>query len=137
MIGYRLRNNDVHIFFEDNDVKRLGEGKIEGQYVNLRFSGNNIINIGKVCKLETELVPDLDDMVRTTGEKDKNKSFTFYGIQISQRVWNDIISDGWGGNLKGFRNVILIDVDRLGDSQDSRTRSYIDSYRILKSKIKQ
>ena len=35
MLGYTQENNDIFVFFESGELLRLGEGKIQGNYINI------------------------------------------------------------------------------------------------------
>jgi hypothetical protein len=74
MLGETRPNNDVYIFFENDEIERLEHGKIKGTYFNCRDSS-------KICLLEASIEDEIPGKIETSGKRDE-KGFFMNGFHI-------------------------------------------------------
>lgn len=105
MIGYTAGNNDIYVFFERDDVVRLGKRMISGTYVNIKEPP--VIGVLKVSVEE-----DLDDITKTSVIK-RGEDVKFMHLKIKGRVYRSFVERGFYESHEGFRHVCLRDINKL------------------------
>ncbi len=106
MLGETRQNNDVYIFFENDEIERLGHEKIKGTYFNFKDSS-------KTCSLEAFIDDEMGDIIKTSGEKDEEGFFIMYYIRISRREYETLKERRTGGTHEGFRHIELLDASNI------------------------
>jgi len=122
MLGETRQNNDVYIFFENDEIERLRNEKIQGIYFNFK-------NSSKTCSLEASVDNKMEDRIKTSGEKDEEGFFTQFHIKLNRREYETLLERRTGGIHEGFRHIELLDAGNI-ENLDFRDRS---SYRQLKN----
>lgn len=110
ILGCTQSNNDVHVFFENDEIEQLEKGTVKGTYFNLK-------DPSKTCPLEASVENEIKK-IATSGEKDKEGIFmTKFYIKISPREYQTLKEKRTAGTHDGFRHIELLDAsnpDNLG-----------------------
>lgn len=106
MLGYVAPNNDVFIFFENNEIELLAKEKIKGSFVNFE-------NPDLIVPLEVMVDNETNDRIKTDCEKDKEGNFLWYSLKMRQRDYNQFEERRVYGLHEGSRHVNLIDVNKM------------------------
>jgi hypothetical protein len=132
MLGYTQENNDIFVFFESGELLRLGEGKIQGNYINI----NHPEQIGLL-----EAVVDEDfcrkrmELVTTTAERNPNGFVLSMVVSMMQGVYEAVVERGRYEFHEGFRHINLLDANRL-DFFDASNYEQLKIYLARHSKPK-
>jgi len=110
MLGYTRPNNDLHIFFEENEIERLLREKITGRYFNPQYPSRK-------CLLEAFINNDIDDGVKTSGQK-KDEFMTYFLLEIRGPEYHRLKHKGSLELHQGFRHVCLTDASGELNFQD-------------------
>ncbi len=105
MLGYTLSNNDVYIFFEDDEIGRL-PGGVVGKYFNL-------ICPHVVGALKASVDDSIPDLITTPTTKDAQGFVTEMSLLMRKNVYEKLVSRGTAGTHEGFRHIELLDANRL------------------------
>ncbi len=121
MLGYTQPNNDVYIFFENDDIERLERGKIQGTYFNLK-------DPSKTGLLEASINDEISDRMKTSANRDENGFWTWLLLEMRTREY-EILIERRGRELhEGYRHICLIDASQV----DAMNFSDQTNYRQLK-----
>ncbi len=111
MLGYTQPNNDVYIFFENNEIERLETEKIQGTYFNLR-------DPSITCLLEASIDDSINDIIKTLGHKNNDGFMTWLHLQMRTREYH-IFRERRSFELhEGFRHICLKDANDLDFSNN-------------------
>jgi len=106
MLGETRQNNDVYIFFENDEIERLGHEKIQGTYFNFK-------DPSKTCSLEASVDDEIEDRIKTSGEKDEEGFMTWIHIKMNKERYETLIGKRTSGIHDGFRHVELLDASNI------------------------
>ena len=121
MLGYTQSNNDVYIFFENDEIERLEREKIQGTYFNLK-------DPTKTGLLEASVNDEISDRMKTSANQDENGFWTWLLLEMRSRDY-EILSERRSFELhEGFRHICLRDASHL----DTLNFSDQTNYRQLK-----
>ena len=124
MLGCRVSNSDVFIFFEEDEVRLLESQKIEGTYVSI---------VGDLYfgTLSAELTDaDLVEKVETDISKNDKEEISLMQVLIHYRsAYPRLVEKGSFGDHQGYRHVYLLDIKRGLDKNE------LDIYNYLKRKV--
>ncbi|NOQ55429.1 MAG: hypothetical protein GQ477_01340 [Nanohaloarchaea archaeon] len=121
MLGETRQNNDVYIFFENDEIERLRHEKIQGTYFNFK-------NPSKTCSLDASIDNEMRDRIKTSGEKNEEGFFTRFHIKINLERYETLVEKRTSGIHEGFRHIELLDASNM-DNLDFGDRF---GYRQLK-----
>lgn len=122
MLGYTQQNNDIFVFFESDEISKLSEGKIQGEYINVTQHQE----IGRLEAVIDEVVCRKGmDTIITNVQRNSNGVISSMSISVMQRVYDYLVEMGKYESHEGFRHIHLIDVNRIDFSAEL-------SYRQLK-----
>jgi len=117
MLGETRQNNDVYIFFENDEIERLGHEKIQGTYFNFK-------DPSKTCLLEAFVDDEMGDRIKTSGEKNEEGFFTLFHIKISRERYETLVEKRTSGIHDGFRHVELLDASNVENLNPGDRFSY-------------
>ncbi|MFW5846737.1 MAG: hypothetical protein ACOCUU_01120 [Nanoarchaeota archaeon] len=106
MLGETLQNNDVYIFFENDEIERLGYEKIKGIYVNFQ-------DPSRICPLEASVNDEIEDEIKTSGKKDEEGFFPWFHIKLNKRKHEILVERRTCGIHEGFRHIDLLDASNI------------------------
>lgn len=106
MLGETRQNNDVYIFFENDEIERLGHEKIQGTYFNFK-------DPSKTCPLEASIDEKIGDRIKISGEKNDKGFFTQFHIKLNQREYETLAERRTWGTHEGFRHIELLDANNV------------------------
>ena len=106
MLGYTQPNNDVYVFFENDEIERASKEKIQGSYFNLR-------DLPIIGLLEVFIDDSIKDSIETETEKDERGLVKKITLKIRTREHQKIMSRGTCELHQGFRHICLRDANRL------------------------
>ena len=118
MIGYtQTCNNDVYVFFEGDDVDRLGrEGRLEGIYVSGDLQRKGVLDVAiddRACR----------QMMNTAFARRDNGGCS---VRIMKRVYDKLVETGSAEPHEFFGHIILRGANNLsmmGQINYNRLRS--------------
>ncbi len=128
MLGYVAPNNDVFIFFENNEIGLLAEEKINGFFINFR-------NPDLIVPLEVMVDNEINDRIKTDCKRDDDGNFLQYSLRVRQRDYNQFKERRVYGLHEGYRHVNLIDINKMDSFDESNFRQlchYRDKHLRLK-----
>jgi len=107
MLGYSQENNDVYIFFEEEEIEGLGRGSIRGTYFNLNDPSLSSL-------LEVSIDDSIKDMV--VSEVDKNEANLVTNFHLKMRLveYHRFLERRALDIHEGYRHIILRDTINLG-----------------------
>lgn len=105
MLGYTHKNNDLFVFFENDELSRLNKEIIRGFHINAteEISKLEAAVDNELCKME---------LIATTTQKET------ISISIMRRVYDSLIERGKYELHEGYRHINLQDANRLDFSQE-------------------
>ena len=106
MLGYTQPNNDVYIFFENDEIERLKREKIQGTYFNLKDPSVTGV-------LEVSINDAIGDRMETLGDKNDDGFMTWLCLQMKTREYELFIERGSRELHEGFRHICLKDANNL------------------------
>lgn len=106
MLGETRQNNDVYIFFEDDEIERLRNEKIQGTYFNFK-------DPSKTCSLKASIDDEMEDLIKTSGEKDEEGFMTWFHIKMNRRKYETLKEKRTSGIHEGFRHIELLDASNI------------------------
>ena len=116
MLGYTHKNNDVFVFFESGELSRLGERKIQGNYINV----NHPEVIGELeCVVDEEICKKRMELIVTTTQRIPNGAVSSMLVSMMQRIYDALIERGRYELHEGYRHINLLDASRLDFSNES------------------
>ena len=118
MLGFTQPNNDIIVFFENDDLARLENEKVRGVYFN---PGDP----KKAGLLESEVNDKIDDRVKTSINLDENGCLTKLSLEMRIREYKIIVEKGYHEIHEGYRHISLIDVSRTGTLDFSNRTNYM------------
>ena len=122
MLGYTQPDNDVYIFFENYEIKKLEREKIQGTYFNLK-------NPAKIGLLEASINNEIYDRIKTSINKNEEKFITNLLLEMRTIEYKIIQEKGLLKLHEGFRHVYLINSNNLdfSDKINYRQLKYWES----------
>jgi len=124
MLGYMLKNNDVHIFLEDDDAKNLETQTITGTFINLD-------KVSETGTLEASIDKNIG-MLKTSADFDEEtwlvKSMS---LKLNERNYEKLMDRGSVGTHEGSKHIDVIDTNNL-DRLDYTSKS---NYKFLLREI--
>ncbi|MBT7903290.1 hypothetical protein HN587_05485 [Candidatus Woesearchaeota archaeon] len=121
MLGYIQPNNDVYIFFENDEIERLGREKIQGTYFNLN-------DPSKTGLLEAAVNDAIDCLMKTSANRDENGFWNWLFLEMRSREYHSLKERRTSELPEGFRHICLRDASQ----QDALNFSDQINYRQLK-----
>jgi len=110
MIGTTLKNNDIHIFFEDEDIDNLLIGKVIGSYINLC----NMYKPGRIISgVDNKLCEQKMELTYATASKTEDGLVHLLELAISDRAYAGLTERGSFEDHQGYRHIHLIDTARM------------------------
>src|SRR3989344_2941703 len=113
MLGCRMSNSDVFIFFEEGEVGLLESQKIEGTYVSI---------VGDLYfgTLSAELTDaDLAEKVETDISKNDKEEISLMQVLIHYRsAYPRLVEKVFFGDHQGYRHFYLLDIKRGLDKNE-------------------
>jgi len=106
MLGYTQPSGDVYIFFEEDEVERLGQEKILGTYFNFNDSS-------KTCLLEASVDDAIDNLTVARGVGDGSDFIEEFCVKMRRSVYSRFKELGSFEDHQGFRHVCLCDAGEL------------------------
>ena len=113
MLGYTHDNNDIFVFFENDELSRLREEKIQGNHIHA--SHPDVIGDLETV-VDEELCKKKMELIVTTIQKYQNGAISSMIVSIMQRVYDDLIKRGKYQLHEGYRHINFLDADRLNFS---------------------
>ena len=105
MLGYTQSNNDVYIFFEDDDIERLGREKIQGTYFNIK-------DPKKIGLLEASVNDEINYLTKTSTDRDESGFWNWFFIEMRLSVY-ELFKERRSQELhEGYRHICLRDVSQ-------------------------
>ena len=124
MLGYMLKNNDVHIFLEDDDAKNLETQTITGTFINLD-------KVSETGTLEASIDKNIG-MLKTSADFDEEtwlvKSMS---LKLNERNYEKLMDRGSVGTHEVSKHIDVIDTNNL-DRLDYTSKS---NYKFLLREI--
>jgi len=102
MLGYTQPNNDIYVFFEEDEIERLETEKIKGTYFNLA-------DTSKTGLLEASVDDSINDMIKVSAGKDDNGFMEYLLLEIRSREYQRLKERRSFELHEGFRHICLID----------------------------
>jgi hypothetical protein len=102
MLGETRKNNDVYIFFQDDEVERLKDNEIQGIYFNFQ-------DVSRTCTLRASLDNNIIKEIDTLGEINQEGFFTEFKVKLNQEKYKTLKERGTCGVNEGFRHIELFD----------------------------
>lgn len=102
MIGYVVpNNNNLYLFFENDEMRFLQDGALTGTFVNFKAPE-------KQGSLEVMIDDSIDDLIITDLEKDDSEMFiTSYTVKMRSSIYHKFLHRNTYGVHEGFRHVNL------------------------------
>ncbi len=122
MIGYTAPSNDLYIFFEGDEIKRLETEKVVGTFVNF----DNPSVTGSLDAVVDDSLP-MSYQVKTPTEKDDDLNVITMSIQMRGWVYDALKRRRTVEIHEGFRHVCLRDADNL-EFQDQFNYEQLKEY---------
>jgi hypothetical protein len=125
MLGETLGGNDVYIFFENDEIERLRDKKIQGIYFNFKDSS-------KTCSLEASVDDEMRNRIEVSGKNDESGFFNQFHVKLNRWEYETLIERRTGGVHEGFRHIYLLDASNIenldfGDRFSYRQLKYYQS----------
>ncbi len=122
MLGYTAQDSNVFVFFENDEIERLGKEKIHGLYFNSGYPQF-------IGQLEVAIDDMIYDRIKTSGIKNEDEDFTLYCLLMKRREYEIFNEKRAYGLHEGFRHVNFIDVNNMdfGDKFNYRKLCYYRS----------
>jgi hypothetical protein len=114
MLGYTESiSSNVYIFFEGDEIEKLGEERIKGAYINLE-------NPGVVGSLEAVVDDELPIyyQVKTPTVKDDDLNVTQMTLLMGRSVYNQLKERRSVELHEGCRHICLRDVNNLSLAEE-------------------
>jgi len=108
MLGYTQPNNDVYIFFENDEIQRLAREKIQGIYFNLR-------DPSKTGLLEASINDEISDRMKTSARKNDEGFMEWLLLEMRSHEYDLLIERGGRELHEGYRHICLLDASKLDD----------------------
>ncbi len=112
MIGYsNPRNNDLYLFFEPEEITRLKNGRVTGEYIN----HNDVRIIGSLeASINEEVCRRNQEKVHADISRDAQQNVLSMQVRMMQIVHDVLVENGCVEDHQGYRHVSLLDTNRLG-----------------------
>jgi len=126
MLGYTQPNNDVYIFFEDDEILRLKKEKISGTYFHFK-------DPTKTCPLEFTINDKIHDKVKTNGKRDDNGFLAWFSLEMRTIEYQQLLERKSLETHDGFRHICLKDasdpdiLEHLADQMNYRQLKFWQS----------
>jgi hypothetical protein len=125
MLGYTQPNNDVYIFFENDEVQRLAKEKIQGTCFNLRDSSQKGL-------LEASVNDGINDRMKTSARKNDKGFIKWLFLEMRLHEYALLIERGGRELHEGYRHICLRDASKpdnlnFGDRINYRQLKYWES----------
>lgn len=105
MLGYTQSNNDVYIFFEDDELQRLARGKIRGTYFNLEDSS-------KTGLLEASINDEISDRIKISARKNDKGFVEWLLLEMRSHEYDLLIERGGRELHEGYSHICLRDTSQ-------------------------
>ncbi|MDO8516838.1 MAG: hypothetical protein Q7S33_01825 [Nanoarchaeota archaeon] len=127
MLGYTQSNNDIYIFFEENEIEKLEQKKIQGTYFNF----NNLEIIGL---LEVSIDNKISDRMITSVNKNDSGFITWLHLKMKTSEYYSLKEQKSRELHEGFRHICLRDSSNL-DNLNMNDRFNFRQLKYYESKI--
>lgn len=107
MIGTVAENNDVHVFFENDDLSLLAKGKVKGTYVNSRDASIGSLEVS-VDDAAAKRLGQLADFTLKKDAKDVIMGLEGY---LTKKAYETLLERNVGLHL-GFAHINLVNAER-------------------------
>lgn len=123
MISYTKSNNDIRVFFENNECFKLNDEIIKGIHFNI-----NLKYPLKTGHSECLIKSGLHELMETKIEKDKAGFVKSLVLEILPRVYDKFLDNGRYESHEGFRHIFLLNADYLNfeDEYDYMQLKYLE-----------
>lgn len=106
MLGYSLPNNDIGIFFEGDQIKKMEKKTIKGKYFNYQ-------NLDVVGVLLASVRDDLPERIIISIDRNAESLVSKMHLKMRPNEYHSFRERGSFGVHEGFRHVDLFDANRL------------------------
>jgi len=110
MFGYTDRSNNIFVFLEPDEVKKLELEKIQGKYINA--TKNKEIGTLEITVNDSFCRQKMNKIVVDV-QKLPSGIISSMNMVIMQRVYDEIAEDGSYKDHEGFRHLTIVDSSRL------------------------
>ena len=105
MLGYTQPNNDIYIFFEDNEIQRLSKERIQGIYFNLK-------DPSKTGLLEVSINDEISERMKTSARKNEAGFIEWLLLEMRSYEYDFLIERGGRELHEGYRHICLKDASK-------------------------
>jgi len=127
MIGTVAQNNDIYVFFEGDDLQRLGKGEIKGTYINAHDSSIMGELEVKVDDVAAKMFGEAADFIL---KKDKKEVVTGLEGYLTRGVYKTLLERDVRMHL-GFAHINLINCEKELSFHD---RNNYEQLKIIRDK---
>ncbi len=131
MLGYTQPNNNIYIFFEDDEIEKLEQKKIRGIYFNLN-------DLRKKGLLEVSINNQIElKRMNTSVNKDSKGFVNLLQVEIRSIVYKEIKKDGLYEEHESFRHICFRDANTLDfyDKSNYNQLKYWENLDFIKTKF--